>query len=189
MHTNSTNQFLMKWVSITVLGWYSAQAIGIFVTHVAYPKAELAILPSSPLYYGTFGLLFGVSQGICLYRRIPNSLRWIIATAIGFFVAALILKSLNRFEITNSFLREFPLLAYFFGGAVLGFAQYQTIKKTVQKAKWWTIVVAISWVIAQAFIAGNGAAIDFLGILVFTMITGLVFIRLVPNPSSKTQHA
>lgn len=189
MQTNSSNRFLIKWISITSFGWLLAQTIGIFITSAVFPKAEHAVLPSSPLYFGVFGLLLGLAQWICIRERIPNSFRWVITTAIGFFITALTLKLLNRFEVINSFLRVFPLFAYFFAGMVVGFAQYQTIKKILRKAYWWIIVVAISWVISQVFIRMDDVAIDFLGVLVFAMVTGLAFVWLVKNPYSEIQPA
>ena len=189
MHTNSSNRFLIKWISITSFGYLLAQTIGIFITNAVFPKAELAALPSSPLYFGVFGVLLGLAQWICIRERIPNIFGWVIATAIGFFIVALTLKLLNRSEGINSFLKEFPLLVYFFGGMILGFAQYQTIKKTLRKAYWWIIVVAISWVISQVFIRMDDVAIYFLGVLVFAMVTGLAFVWLVKNPYSEIQPA
>ena len=189
MHTNPTNQFLMKWVAITTLGWIGAQALGIFITRAAFPEAELAALPSSPLYFGVFGVLLGLSQWICIHDRIPNSNWWVFATGFGCFVAALLLKSLNRSETINSFLREVPLLAYLFGGAIIGFTQRMAMQKTVQKAKLWTIAVAISWGIAQVFITVDNIVVNLLGVLVFATITGVVFVWLMQNPFSEIQPA
>jgi len=189
MHTDPINRFLVKWVSITCLGWLLAQASGVFITSAAFPKAELAALSTSPLYFGVFGILFGLSQWICIRDHISNSFRWVIATAVGFFAAALILKVLNRSDIINSFLRGFPLLARFFGGLIIGFAQHQAMKKALPKAHWWTIVVAVSWVIAQMFIGIDNVVVNFLGVLFFAIITGITFAWLVQNPSSEMQAA
>src|SRR5688572_21088672 len=119
------NRFLFKSVLYTTFGWILAQAFGIFTTNAVFPKAELGALATSPWYFAVFGLFFGLSQWICLRDHIPNSFAWVLVTAIGCFAAALTLKLLNRSEMINSFLREFPFVVHFFGGMILGFAQYQ----------------------------------------------------------------
>jgi hypothetical protein len=189
MHINLLNRSLIKWVLYTSLGWGLSQAAGIFIANLAFPKAELTALPTSPLYFAVFGFFFGLSQWICIRDHIPNSFRWVIATATGCFAAALILKVLNRSEMINSFLRGLPLLVYFFGGLIIGFAQHQTMKKTLPKAHWWIIVVTVSWVITQIFIGIDNAVVDFLGVLFFTTVTGLTFIWLVQKPSPEMQAA
>jgi len=189
MHINLFNRSLIKWVLYTSLGWVLSQAVGIFIISLAFPKAELAALPTSPLYFAVFGFFFGLSQWICIRDHLSNSFRWVIATAAGCFAAALILKVLNRSEMINSFLSGLPFLAYFLGGLIIGFAQHQALKKTLPKAHWWIIVVAVSWAIAHVFIGVDNAVVGFLGILLFTTVTGLTFVWLVQKPSPEMQAA
>jgi hypothetical protein len=175
MHINPIGQFSLKWILITSLGWLVAQAFGILATRIAFSKVELAAVSTSPLYWVVFGVLFGLSQWIVLRDRIPRSFKWVIATAIGCFVAALIVKVLNRTETINSFLRAFSIFTHLFGGTVMGFSQYQVIKKSIQKANWWIFIVGTSWAFAQGFIGLNDIPIGLIGVLLFNAITGLGF--------------
>jgi len=61
----------------------------------------------------------------------------------------------------------------------MSFAQYQTIKKTLQKANWWIIIAGISWGFSQSLI----------GILFFATITGLGFTWLIQKPALEIKAA
>jgi hypothetical protein len=185
MNANLFNRFLLKWILITNLGWLFAQVIGELVTRAAFPKAEPATLITAPLYWTIFGLLFGLSQWISFRDRVLRSFRWVLATAIGFYVAALTIKLLNRSEIIHPLLRDFPFLVHLFSGMIIGFAQYQAIKKALQGASIWIIIVAVGWALSQIPIELYSNWIEYLGILVFTTVTGFGFSWLTQNRSSE----
>jgi hypothetical protein len=189
MQINPFNHFSIKWTLITTLGWLIAQTVGLLITKVAFPKAEIESISTSPLYWMIFGLLFGLSQWINLRDRIPQSLRWVLATTLGFFIAALIIKILNRTEIINSFFREFSIFPHLLGGIIMSFAQYQTLKKALQKAYWWIIISGISWTIAAGFIEIHIISIQVVGMLFFTVTTGIGFGWLAQNSSAEIQAA
>ena len=175
MHINPVGRFSVKWILITNLGWLVAQAFAILITRTAFPKSELAAVSISPLYWIVFGVIFGLSQWIALHDRILHSFGWVLATSIGCFAAALILKVLNQFEVINPFLRAIPLFPHLFGGVVMGFSQYLVIKKSIQKAKWWILIVGTSWAFAQESIGLSNISIQLIGMFLFNAFTGLGF--------------
>jgi len=186
---NSADRFLGRWILITSCGWFIAQAVGNFVIKTLFPNTEFAALPTSPLYFAVFGAVFALSQWICLRERIPNSFGWVLATSIGLFVAALIIKLLNRSATINAFLREIPFFVYLFGGMILGLAQYQAIKNLLQKASWWIIIVSISWTLSQEIIRIHNPSVQQLGVVFFATATGVGLTWLTQQSLSKTQTA
>jgi hypothetical protein len=187
MQTNPFSRFSIKWTLTTTLGWLIAQTTGLLITKAVFPKAEIETITTSPLYWIVFGILFGLSQWVNLRNHIPHSLRWVLATTIGFFMAAWILRTLNRIEIIHYFFSEFSIFPHLLGGTLFSFAQYQTLKKVLQKSYWWIIINGISWTITAGFFEIDIISMQVVGLLFFTTTTGISFGWLVQNSSVQTQ--
>jgi len=156
-------QFVFKWIWVTSLGWFAAQFLGLLLTKTFYPSAKIEAIDTAPLFW----LVFGLSQWFVLRDQIHSTHLWILATAIGFYIGALLLKVLTLSDIIVK-----GLWAHILGSAILGLAQYIVLRRRIKHAGWCLLTTTISWVLAQQIIGVQNLGIQPFGILIFTVITG-----------------
>lgn len=129
---NSTRSFdwslWFLWTMATTVGW----VLGRF------------LLPS--LAWIIIGIGLGVMQSLALQHRIPRTWRWLIATAAGWTIGALLIPPFNAEG------QEF--IVGMILGLTTGFCQWLILRKEVNLAGWWIVIMLVGWTSGLALLPG-----------------------------------
>jgi hypothetical protein len=146
----------------TVHVWGSAVLAIAVIATVLYPADHLyprwrptltnaawALVAVVCLALGQPGSIAGVPQWLVLRPHLPACRWWMLASAVGAYVAFLVLEVI----VTNS-----ALLVYAIAGLLIGAAQWPVLRRRVPRAGSWVAASAIGYLVggAAALTIGTG---------------------------------
>ena len=123
--------FWLKWLMLTALGW----ALGWVLASWHYNMA--------------MGLFVGLAQWYALRNIIPQPMRWVIVTTIGWLAATLIIVAGVLIQPGSG------LYAGAFTGLIIGLLQWYTLFSFGQKASWWPFASAVAWMFGMIGFLGD----------------------------------
>lgn len=163
--------------------WFLWSVVGAFVwgwsmdpTSFGEPR-PVVILDSLPIInipeYASVaagGAVVGVFQWLMLQRYIGGSIRWLLASLVGIFLAA---QVVGRVRVLDADLGL--ILGVCLYGLMVGVMQWLVLRRQVPRAGLWIPASAVSWIIAIPAGDINGPP----GWAVFGAITGTVLVWLL----------
>lgn len=179
---------------VTVIGGFGWMLISQGLGYVYLPD-DLDFLLPVPLSLLIGCLLAGLVQWLAFRGRIKYSYLWILATALGWFFAAI---SLFIFTFTRE--GVFPpwislssiqwnLLAGATAGMVIGLLQWLVLWRQVRGAGWWILGSILGWAsVGCAFYLTSlteNDSFSVLGFVAMGMITGVAYAYLFSQPDDK----
>ena len=171
--------FYFGWVALNVIAvimaWYITWAIISQITEIVGDTIQVGgqtrivedyltlfvLLPTN-------GLLTGILQYILLRRYLPNMIGWIAATFLGWLIPFVIGFIFSSLLVTGSGTPQimFGLLIL---GVSVALPQWWMLRKRVQHAGWWVLVLGLGW--------GMVGSLDFLNVTsLFPVLLGIAFI-------------
>lgn len=100
---------------------------------------------------GQPGSIAGVLQWLVLRPHVPTSRWWMLASAVGAYVAFLLLSVV---VLSNA------LLIYATAGLLIGIAQWLVLRNRVPRAGWWIAASALGYVAGGAAALAAGAGLN-----------------------------
>jgi hypothetical protein len=171
--------FIFKWILANIVGEYVAQIMGVLLFRAFYPQASTYVIATIPIFWAVFGILLGLAQWFVLRDRIPARWwMWILATAVGALVGAILIRILNRSGVMLG------IGSLILVGATIGLAQYQILGRRFMGARWWILTVTVGWVVDQELTTVHNLMFDFLSEIAFSVITGFVIAWIIQHPIS-----
>ena len=179
---------LAGWTVVNLFGWAAGLAVGVGLTLVATRISWLnedrffsyAILTS-------LGATVGVAQWLVIQRYLPNAVRWIVATILGYLLFIVIFTGGNLIGFGGTGLWDDVLLLTLMGVAI-GAPQGWLLRQHYHRAGLWVPVNALGFVVFLLLIIhpsislGNlilqGAIIGAVG----AMASGVLLIWIVRRP-------
>jgi uncharacterized membrane protein YccC len=92
------------------------------------------------------GIGLGVMQSLALQHRIPRAWRWLIATAAGWTIGALLIPLFSGEG------QEF--IVGMILGLTTGICQWVILRKEVNLAGWWIVMMVVGWTSGLALLPG-----------------------------------
>lgn len=114
-------------------------------------NAAWALVAVVAFALGQPGSIAGVLQWLVLRPHVPASRWWMVASAVGAYVAFLLLSVV---VLGNA------LLIYTTAGLLMGIAQWPVLRKRVPRAGWWIAASALGYVAGGAAALAAGAALN-----------------------------
>jgi hypothetical protein len=172
-----SRSFLLRWMP-TFLGFPAGGALTILLTGPV--DAPLPALLGGLLAGG----VVGGAQWLALKDRLPEAVWWIPATALAHAVGLAIGSTLVGYETGMAQLAIQGAVT----GLALGAAQGLVLRHSVPGWQWWTLAMpflwALGWVVttaAQVQVEQQFTNFGALGALAFTLLSGVLLGRLLPD--------
>jgi len=161
--------------------------IAMWLPELGY-ESDMSIF--SPRFLGLLkgGILMGLIQGIAFMNPINRAYWWTLATALGSFLAVILL--LFYLPYASNVLEGVEVLLAIgaISGAVIGLPQWQVLRRHVPGAELWLAASFLGWACAGgAVYALSQTSMERLGVVVgvlpMGMITGVAYAYLFSQPS------
>lgn len=114
-------------------------------------NAGWALVAVVALALGQPGSIAGVLQWVVLQPHVPASRWWMLASAVGAYVAFLVLSVV---VLGNA------VLIYATAGLLIGIAQWLALRRRVPRAGWWIAASALGYVAGGAAALAAGASVN-----------------------------
>ncbi len=189
--THVTSKSTPLWQSVFI--WTAANALGVAV---AMPLSVLIpllkIFPALLVSAVVIGIPIGLFQWLALRRRIQVSPLWILTVFLGLGVTAF-LASFFSFGEDETILALSSL--YTLAGLIIGLLQWSLLFRHFRRSFWYPLSSALGlgialWVaLVTNLLNANGSFALALGILIYSVVTGVTLARLPAASPPEPAHA
>lgn len=181
---------LAGWTFASSIGWAVGLAVGTLLTLVA---ARLSWL-NEDRFFGyaaliSLGLTTGAAQWIVMRRYLPQPVRWVTGTLVGYLLCLIILVGGNLARIGGAGIWDDVLLLVLLGTAI-GTSQSWILRQHYRKAGLWVLATAAGFVLFVWTIANPAHSLgEFVirGTIIGTLaavVPGAALVWLVRQPST-----